>query len=119
MPYINALGDALSGYEHPISVKTSFNVYPGEETCRYLIAHAKWHEQSANALIDLIYLTDDVHNVLTKGNLSDINNTNKLTSSFAIMQENDCFAPLSQKEVVEAMMSSPTLACLSGNFSFE
>lgn len=71
IPLINRLGDILTGYPHPDDVRAAVGIYPGDGMCRHLVAHAKWHEQSANALVDLIYLTDDVHSLLLGGNLTE------------------------------------------------
>lgn len=58
MKYVNKFADSLTGYHHPDpTVAASLNVYPGDTTCRTGSSpHAKWHEQSANALFDLIQL---------------------------------------------------------------
>jgi hypothetical protein len=56
IPEINLAGDFLTGYWHPLYIRASIGVYPGNTICKSLVAHAKWHEQSANALVDLIFL---------------------------------------------------------------
>ena len=69
MPRLNTLLDFVTGYEHSSDVRKSNNIYPGDSMCRYSVAHAKWHEQSANALVDLVYLMDDVRTVIRGGYL--------------------------------------------------
>jgi hypothetical protein len=61
---INLIGDYLTGYWHPLYVRSSIGVYAGNALCKSLVAHAKWHEQSANALVDLIFVADDMHNLV-------------------------------------------------------
>ena len=70
IPYVNAITDHMTGYIHPDNVRKAKDIYPGDEVCRFLVAHAKWHEQSANGLVDLIFLTDDIHSVILGRNLS-------------------------------------------------
>lgn len=40
------------------------NIYPGEQRCNRLIAHPKWHVQSAIMLADLVYLADEMNRLL-------------------------------------------------------
>ena len=58
------ISDFLTGYWHPLYVRASLGVYSGNLLCKTECAHAKWHEQSANALVDLIFLTDDMHSLI-------------------------------------------------------
>ena len=54
----------MTGYWHPLYVRASLGVYSGNLQCKTEVAHAKWHEQSANAFVDLIFLTDDIHSLI-------------------------------------------------------
>ena len=66
MPYVNMLGNAMTGYAHPDpTVQSCKNVYPGDAACRVGgSAHTKWHEQAGNALVDLMYLCNDLNALL-------------------------------------------------------
>lgn len=44
LPVINKFCDTLTGYPHLETFDTSDDVYPGDSLCRYVVAHAKWHE---------------------------------------------------------------------------
>lgn len=70
MPWVNAVCDFLTGYPHPEDVAYCGDVYPGSTKCRDVVAHAKWHEISANGLVDLIYLANNVHQILIGGNIA-------------------------------------------------
>eukprot|EP00300_Choanocystis_sp_HF-7_P037940 c54390_g1_i1.p1 GENE.c54390_g1_i1~~c54390_g1_i1.p1 ORF type:complete len:376 (+),score=10.68 c54390_g1_i1:23-1129(+) len=66
MPEINAIGNDISGYNHTDDdLQDAINTYPGDYECRRQEPHSKWHEQSGNALIDLMWLTDDIDRVIT------------------------------------------------------
>jgi len=54
MPFVNTIADGLSDTKHWLTVRPSSGIYPGDEACRGPIAHAKWHEQAANGLLDLV-----------------------------------------------------------------
>ena len=64
------VGDHLTGYSHSAIVRTGHSIYPGDKQCRPASPHGKWHEQSANALLDLVALMDDVDRLLRGGNLT-------------------------------------------------
>jgi len=68
MPYVNMLCNALNGFKHSDhEVQSCKNVYPGDDTCRTGPSpHAKWHEMSANGLLDLILLADDINGMLSQ-----------------------------------------------------
>ena len=46
------------------NVNTSHNVYPGDWFCRNYSPHALWHEESANGLLELVFLSDFVNKIL-------------------------------------------------------
>ena len=43
-------------------------MYPAAARCRVAdqAPHSKWHEESANALLDLAFLADDIHALVAK-----------------------------------------------------
>mgnify|MGYP006117485617 CR=1 FL=1 len=67
MPKFNAWADSISGFK-PTSeaVRNAKNVYPGDSYCRLHQAHAIWHEESANGLLDIVFLADYINHVLSK-----------------------------------------------------
>lgn len=44
----------------------SYDLYPGHRYCKYDMAHAFWHEQSANGLVDLLYVCDYINKLVIK-----------------------------------------------------
>eukprot|EP00004_Rigifila_ramosa_P010527 TRINITY_DN223_c0_g1_i6.p1 TRINITY_DN223_c0_g1~~TRINITY_DN223_c0_g1_i6.p1 ORF type:complete len:699 (+),score=160.98 TRINITY_DN223_c0_g1_i6:88-2097(+) len=67
MPDVNALGNSVSGYIHTDpDIQNCISVYPGDGLCRQQQPHSKWHEQSGNALVDLMWLTDDMDRVIAE-----------------------------------------------------
>ena len=40
--------------------QVSKNIYPGDNFCRVNQSHSKWHEESANGLLDLVYAADQM-----------------------------------------------------------
>jgi len=66
-PSVNRLANRLTGFVHPDdSIQQSDSVYPGQDFCKlkHTAPHAKWHEISANGLMDLAYLSDYVKVVI-------------------------------------------------------
>ena len=67
LPYVNQLASKISGFpQTDESVNDSVNVYPGDSKCRVEQPHALWHEESANGLLELIFVTDYIHQILMK-----------------------------------------------------
>ncbi len=44
-----------------MNVNKSFNVYPGDNYCKTYSPHAIWHEESANGLLEILFLSDYMH----------------------------------------------------------
>lgn len=75
MPFVNELARAISGYNYvDESVQRCENVYPGDDLCRPLQPHSKWHEISAIGLFDLMVLCDEV-GATTRRAVSNLNVT--------------------------------------------
>jgi hypothetical protein len=67
IPAVNSLANKLTGFEHADpTIQKSEAIYPGQEWCRvkHTAPHAKWHDESANGLMDLGYLANDVKVVI-------------------------------------------------------
>lgn len=65
MPAVNTLTNFLTGFKHAEqSIQKCENVYPGDELCRVQQPHSKWHEESANGLLDLMFLCDDMRSLM-------------------------------------------------------
>lgn len=63
----NDLANRISGTpQTDDNVTTATNVYPGDSKCRGDSAHALWHEESANGLLEIVFLADFVNSVLIK-----------------------------------------------------
>jgi len=57
MPMWNEIADRIADSPNPdANVRLARNVYPGDATCRAYSPHALWHEQSANGLLDIVYI---------------------------------------------------------------
>ena len=64
MPWANGLSAKISGFpQTDESVNTSTNVYPGEAFCKETQGHSIWHEESANGLLELVFLSDYIGRV--------------------------------------------------------
>lgn len=75
MPHWNALSTRLSGFaQSDDDVVNARNVYPGAAHCRTHSPHALWHEESANGLLEIVFLADYVHGLLSK-KFAELNNT--------------------------------------------
>jgi len=46
------------------NVVDSKNVYPGDTMCRGYSPHALWHEESANGLLEIVWLGDYMNKIL-------------------------------------------------------
>ena len=65
LPDVNAFANSLSGFPQTDSaVNDSFGVYPGDTHCRHYSPHAIWHEESANGLLEIVFLTDAINGIL-------------------------------------------------------
>jgi hypothetical protein len=51
------------------NVVKSKNVYPGDDQCRGYSPHALWHEESANGLLEIVFLGDFMNKILSKTKL--------------------------------------------------
>lgn len=62
MPSVNALANWLTDF--PVlddNLQNATNIYPGDVRCNNIEPHSKWHVQSANGLMDLMLLADDMY----------------------------------------------------------
>jgi len=67
IPTVNSLANKLTGFDHPdASIQAGDDIYPGQAYCgvKSTAPHAKWHEMSANGLMDLAYLADVVKSTI-------------------------------------------------------
>jgi hypothetical protein len=71
LPDVNAFANSLSGFPQTDSaVNDSFGVYPGDTHCRHYSPHAIWHEESANGLLEIVFLTDAINGILLSKKIS-------------------------------------------------
>jgi len=62
MPYVNKYSTSLSHFsETDDNVVEAKKVYPGDNQCRGSSPHSLWHEESANGLLEIVFLADYVH----------------------------------------------------------
>ena len=65
LPDVNAFANSFSKFPQTDSnVENSFEVYPGDVHCRHYSPHAIWHEESANGLLEIVFLTDAINGIL-------------------------------------------------------
>jgi hypothetical protein len=61
----NRMSSDISGFpQTDDAVITSIDLYPGVEYCRSYSPHALWHEESANGLLEIVFLCDNVNKIL-------------------------------------------------------
>jgi len=66
-PDINELSTRISQVPQTDSAVTSSkNIYPGEDQCKGYSPHALWHEESANGLLEIVFLGDFMNKILSK-----------------------------------------------------
>jgi len=91
MPVVNSLANTITGFKHyDAEIQASKNIYPGDTFCRVNQSHSKWHEQSANGLLDLVYMADKIKGVIKASK-----------SGMLDSLEDDLPAPLTAVELVE------------------
>ena len=62
---VNTYANTLSNFQYfEDNFQIGHNIYPGDFWCNDKIPHAKWHLESAIALLDMIYLADEIRGVL-------------------------------------------------------
>jgi len=67
LPHWNALATKISGFpQTDADVNAAKNVYPGDFYCQGYSPHAIWHEESANGLLELVFLANSVNGILSK-----------------------------------------------------
>lgn len=65
LPDVNAFANKFSGFaQTDANVEESFEVYPGDDQCRNYSPHAIWHEESANGLLEIVFLADGINHIL-------------------------------------------------------
>ena len=80
MPLINDLANtATTFHQNNINFQEGKNLYPGEFVCNRggetgENKHPKWHVQTAISVLDVIYLSDEIHRIITS--YGKHNNTN-------------------------------------------
>ena len=71
MPLINDLANTMASFQHSdTDFQEGKNLYPGEKVCnkggnKGDNPHPKWHVQMAILLPDVIYLSDEIHRIIT------------------------------------------------------
>jgi len=63
----NQKSSEISGFpQTDDAVLTSHGLYPGVAQCRGYSPHALWHEESANGLLEFVYMADNINKILSK-----------------------------------------------------
>ena len=67
LKYVNLFANGLTTFPvYDASMQNGTDAYPGSEWCNDQQPHAKWHLESANGLLDLVYLADHVNMLITQ-----------------------------------------------------
>lgn len=67
-PVINELSARISQVpQTDENVNKSHDVYPGDGFCRNYSPHALWHEESANGLLEIVFMSDFINKILSAG----------------------------------------------------
>ena len=67
LPYWNDAATALTSFSYSDpSFQHGLNMYPGEEWCNPIIPHAKWHVQAGIALVDFVFLADEINRIIVE-----------------------------------------------------
>ena len=62
MPFWNRVAYAFSDFkETDKNVQHMFQVYPGDSQCRAFSPHALWHEESATAMSEVVYIANYIN----------------------------------------------------------
>ena len=65
LPLVNQFANTYNTFEYyDLDYQNGINIYPGEEWCNPVFAHAKWHLESSLGLLDLVYLGDEMLGIL-------------------------------------------------------
>ena len=63
---MNEVSDNISGFARTDkNVVESKHIYPGSKQCRTKSPHALWHEESAMGLLEIVFVADYVHHVIS------------------------------------------------------
>ena len=67
LPAVNGFANVLTGFKRKSTdpnFQKSRNVYPGAHKCNSKHPHSLWHESSANGLVDIIFLSNEVREIM-------------------------------------------------------
>jgi hypothetical protein len=64
MPMINGLSTSLTAFNYTNqNLQMGNDMYPGQDWCKKTSPHAIWHHQTAIALVDFVYLADEMNRI--------------------------------------------------------
>lgn len=111
VPVFTAIGNLLTGYDrsNDIALQTSFKVYPGSFLCNKKIPHCKWHEMSANFLVDVMFGADDINRVVSG---QTILFREYDSEALQCLVEHDCFDDF-DLDAIEDSAADPAVASLA------
>ena len=114
MPKVNKILNKLSHYDrsNDIAVQKAFKVFPGDQRCRKQEGHSLWHDQTANVLVDLALLSNDIANVIGNKKGAFTVSIDVRTNLIQCHRENDCMSDFDWSKI-SAPMSSAMDTCMS------
>ena len=64
IPWVNQLATSLTTFQHSnLKFQSGKNMYPGQEKCWHS-PHALWHLESSIAILDFVFLADELHRLI-------------------------------------------------------
>ena len=67
LPIVNVLATQLTTFQYSSNdFQTGVGFYPGEEGCSPWDPHSKWHLETGIALVDFVFLSDELYRLLSE-----------------------------------------------------
>ena len=65
VPLVNQLATSFTTFPHGnLKFQSGENMYPGQEKCASRSSHALFHLQSSIAMLDFVFLADEIHRLI-------------------------------------------------------
>lgn len=66
LPIVNVLATQLTTFEYSTNTfQTGVDFYPGQDGCSSWDPHSKWHLETGIALVDFVFLSDELYRLLS------------------------------------------------------
>ena len=65
LPFVNNLASAMNAFKYSnMSFEMGIDMFPGQERCDNVSSHSIWHHEEAIALVDLVFLADELDRLI-------------------------------------------------------